>query len=120
MKKVLKWIIGVFGFLFVAGIIAVVVFVQQFDLNEYKPKIEKIVFEQTGRQLHLNGNVDLKISLIPTVAVKNVTFENASWAKEKNMVSIKEADISLAILPLLHKKIEIGQVNIIEPVILWR
>ena len=118
MKKILKWFIGIFCFLFIAGIIAVVVFVNQFDLNEYKSEIEKIVFEQTGRQLHLNGDVDLKISLIPTVAVKDMTFENASWAKEKNMVSIKEADISLAILPLIHKKIEIGQVNIIEPVIL--
>lgn len=117
MNKVLKWVLGIVSFVIVATIIGVVVFISQFDLNKYKPKIEQIVFEQTGRKLSLNGDIALKISLVPTVALKDASFENATWAKEKNMVTIKEADISLALLPLLNKEIEIGKVNIIEPVI---
>jgi len=117
MNKVLKWVLGIVSFLFVAAIVGLVIFISQFDLNKYKPQIEKIVFEQTGRKLTLEGDVALKISLVPTIALKNATFENAPWAQEKNMVTIKEADISLAILPLLNKEIEIGQVNIIDPVV---
>ena len=117
MNKVLKWVLGIVSFVFIAAIIGAVIFISQFDLNKYKPKIEQIVFEQTGRKLNLNGDIALKISFVPTVALKDATFENAPWAKEKNMVTIKEADISLAILPLLNKEIEIGQVNIIEPVV---
>ena len=117
MNKVLKWILGIISFVVVAAIIGVVIFISQFDLNEYKPKIEKIVYEQTGRKLALNGDIKLKISLIPTVAIKDATFENASWAKNPDMIKIKEADISLAILPLLDKEIEIGEVNIIDPVV---
>ena len=117
MKKFLKWFFCIVSFVLLVAIVGVVVFVSQFDLNTYKPKIEQIVYEQTGRKLALNGPISLKISLVPTVAVKDVAFENASWANQKDMVKIKEADISLAVLPLLHKEIEIGEVNIIEPVI---
>lgn len=117
MNKVLKWVLGIVSFVIVAAIIGAIVFISQFDLNKYKPQIEKIVFEQTGRKLYLNGDIAIKISLVPTVAVKDVAFENAPWAKEKNMVSLKEADISLAILPLLNKEIEIGEVNVVEPVV---
>ena len=117
MKKFLKWFFCIVSFVLLVAIVGVVVFVSQFDLNTYKPKIEQIVYEQTGRKLALNGPISLKISLVPTVAVKDVAFENASWANQKDMLKIKEADISLAVLPLLHKEIEIGEVNIIEPVI---
>ena len=117
MNKVLKWVLGIVSFAVAAIIIGVIVFICQFDLNEYKPQIEKIVYEQTGRKLSLNGDIALKISLVPTVAVKDVAFENASWAKQKDMVTIKEADVTLAILPLLNKEIEIGEINIIEPVV---
>ncbi|MBR2300147.1 MAG: AsmA family protein [Alphaproteobacteria bacterium] len=117
MTKVLKWVFGIVSFLIVATIIGLVIFISQFDLNEYKPQIEKIVYEQTGRKLSLNGDIEIKISLIPTVALNDAVFENAPWAKQKEMVSIKEADISLAILPLLDKEIEIGEINLIDPII---
>ncbi len=117
MSKVLKWILGGISFLIFAAVVGLIIFISQFDLNKYKPQIEKIVYEQTGRKLTLNGDIAIKISLIPTVAIKDATFENAPWAKNPDMIKIKEADISLAILPLLDKQIEIGEVNIIDPVI---
>lgn len=117
MSKVLKWVFGIVSFLVATAVIGIIVFICQFDLNEYKPQIEKIVYEQTGRKISLNGDIALKISLVPTVAVEDVAFENASWAKQKDMVTIKEADVTLAILPLLNKEIEIGTINIIEPVV---
>ena len=114
MIKFLKWTFGIISFLLVAAVIAAIIFINQFDLNKYKPQIEKIVYEQTGRKLNLNGDVGLKISFIPTIAVENAVLGNASWSKNKEMVSIKEADVSLAILPLIRKQIEIGEINIIE------
>jgi len=115
MFKAIKWIFGILSFLIVAAVIGLVIFINQFDLNEYKPQIEKIVFEQTGRTLKLNGDIGLKISLVPTVAVKDVSLSNADWVSDKPMVKIKEADVTFGILPLLKKKIEIEEINIIEP-----
>jgi len=113
MLKVLKWIFGIFSFLILAAVIGVIIFINQFDLNEYKPAIEKFVYEQTGRQLSLNGDIGLKLSLVPTIAVKDVIFSNADWMADKPMVKIKEADVTLYLAPLLHKKLEIEEINII-------
>ena len=117
MFKLLKWVFGIVSFLIVAAIIGLVIFISQFDLNEYKPQIEKIVYEQTGRKLALNGDIEIKISLVPTVALKDATLSNADWAKDSEMLKIKEADVTLSVLPLLNKELEIEEINIISPVI---
>ncbi len=117
MRRFFKWVFCIVSFIIAVGIVGIVVFISQFDLNTYKPQIEKLVYEHTGRKLSLNGDIGIKISLIPTVSLKDVALENASWAKEKNMVTINEADVSLALLPLLNKEIEIGEIRILEPVI---
>ncbi|HCU59418.1 MAG TPA: hypothetical protein DIC64_05520 [Alphaproteobacteria bacterium] len=117
MFKLLKWVFGIVSFLIVAAIIGLVIFISQFDLNEYKPQIEKIVYEQTGRKLALNGDIEIKISLVPTVALKDATLSNADWAKDNEMLKIKEADVTLSVLPLLNKELEIEEINIISPVI---
>lgn len=117
MGKFLKWFFGFFCFVIFALLITLIVFVSNFDLNQYKPQIEKIVFNQTGRQLSLNGDIGIKVSLIPTVSVQDARLSNASWATETDMVKVKEANISLGILPLLNKKIEIEDVTLIEPVV---
>lgn len=117
MGKFLKWFFGIICFVVFAGIITLVIFIANFDLNQYKEKIEKIVLEQTGRQLSLNGDIGLKISLIPTVRANDVTLSNALWASQSEMIKVKEADVSLAVLPLLDKKIEIKNISLIEPVV---
>lgn len=117
MFKVLKWMIAIVSFLIAVCIIGVIVFVSQFDLNEYKPQIEKLVLDQTGRKLSLNGDIGIKISFVPTIKVSDVSFENASWASSEPMVKIKEADITLGILPLIRKKVEIEEINIIDSVV---
>ncbi len=117
MLKILKWTFAILSFLIGAAVIGLVIFISQFDLNEYKPQIEKLVYDQTGRKLELKGDIGIKISLVPTLETKDVVLENAAWAGKKAMVEIKEADVTLGILPLLNKKVEIEEINIIEPVV---
>ncbi len=117
MFKLLKWMIAVVSFLIGVAVIGLIVFISQFDLNEYKPQIEKLVLDQTGRKLSLNGNIGLKISFVPTIKVSDVSFENASWDSSGPMVTIKEADITLGLLPLIRKKVEIEEINVIDSVV---
>ncbi len=117
MFKVLKWICTIISFVIFASIIGLVIFIQNFDLNTYKQRIEKIVYEQTGRVLSLNGDAGLKLSLVPTIEVNDVTLSNAKWADKTPMVKVKKADVSLGLIPLLKKDIEIEEINLIEPVV---
>ena len=84
-------------------------FVRNFDLNKYKPYIEEIVFNSTGRRLNMSGDANIAISLIPTVEINNVSLSNPEWANKPNMVELKKLEIKFAILPLLEKRIVINK-----------
>ncbi|MBQ7660285.1 MAG: AsmA family protein [Alphaproteobacteria bacterium] len=117
MAKALKITFGILSFLIFATIIGLVIFIQNFDLNTYKAKIEKLVFEQTGRTLAIKGNADIKLSLIPTIELSELSLSNASWATDEDMLQIKRAEVSLGLLPLLRKDIEIEEIVLLEPVV---
>ena len=85
------------------------VFVRNFDLNRYKPDIEDIVFNATGRVLKMEGNAQLAISLVPTVEINNVSLSNPTWAKNPNMAEMDKLEIKFAIMPLLKKQIVIDK-----------
>ena len=85
------------------------VFVRNFDLNRYKPYIEDIVFNATGRVLKMEGNAQLAISLVPTVEINNVSLSNPTWAKNPNMAEMDKLEIKFAIMPLLKKQIVIDK-----------
>ena len=85
------------------------IFVRNFDLNRYKPYIEDIVFNATGRTLNMGGDAHLAISLIPTVVINDVSLSNASWAQNPNMAEMNKLEIKFAIMPLLKKQIVIDK-----------
>jgi len=103
MKKFFK-IIGVLLLVLIAGAVGGgYYFLKTFDLNKYKSYAENLVFKETGRKLAINGDADLGISLIPTLIVNDVELANPSWAKQPQMVKIKQLELKFALLPLLRK-----------------
>lgn len=115
MKKFLKFFLGTLFVFLLVGVIGVFVFIKTFDLNKYKTQISKIVYEQTGRELKLNGHAGIKISLIPTIELNDVMLSNADWAKEKEMIKVQNVDVSFSIMPLFKKEIVIDKVHLIKP-----
>ena len=89
--------------------------VRNFDLNKYKSYAEDIVEQQIGRKLKINGDAKIAFSLIPTIVVNDIELANAEWAKEPQMLKIKQAKIKFALMPLLKKEIVIDRVNIVAP-----
>ena len=91
------------------------IFVRNFDLNRYKSHIEEIVLRETGRQLHLNGDAKIGISLIPTVEINDVTFANPDWAEYPDMIKLQKLEVKFAIMPLLHRQVEIDKLILDGP-----
>ncbi|MCG8378088.1 MAG: AsmA family protein, partial [Proteobacteria bacterium] len=87
------------------------------DINQYKGQIVQVVKDNTGRDFQINGDLKLAPSLIPTVAVEGVSLGNASWAKDKDMVSVAKFEAQVALIPLLKKNIQVIRLAMIEPVI---
>lgn len=115
MKKIIKFI---FWFLIIAAAVVLIggfIFLKTFDLNKYKSYAEELVYKQTGRKLSLAGDADIKVSLIPTVVLNDVSLSNADWAASQDMIKAAQIEVSMDILPLLKKQLVINTVNLIDP-----
>ncbi len=109
MRKLIK-IVSILGVLLIALIIAGVAILQSMDFNEYRPMIAEKAKQATGRDLTITGDLDLKISLTPSIAVNGVTFSNATWGSEPNMFSLDSFAAEVELLPLLNGEILIKRV----------
>ncbi len=79
-------------------------------------KIREQLKQKTGRDLAFS---DATFVFFPNlgIEIKNVTLSNAPWAKEKNMLTLGEADVALALKPLLQRQVEIKRFILNAPVI---
>ena len=116
MKKFLKIVLVSVVSVCILLVAAGYILLTQIDFNAYKSSIIKIVYDKTGRQLTMD-NIQLKPSFNPVVEVHNVTFSNANWAKNPEMVSAQSVELGFALLPLFHKKIEIDTFTVHEAVV---
>lgn len=104
-----KIAIGV-GALIGALVLALVAFVAVFDANKFKPEIEQTVREKTGRTLKFEG--DLSLSLFPRIALALPRTTLSNRAGDRVSASLESAQVSVALLPLLRGRIEVGTVAI--------
>ena len=102
----------------VIGVGAVAVLLGRFDPNAYKPQIVQAVKRATGRDLALNGTINLKPSLWPTIQVADVAFSNPPGFSRPHMATLKGLEVQLALLPLISSRIEIDRLVLIHPDIL--
>jgi len=112
MKRVLK-ILGVaVGVVVVLLVVAGVAVSLLFDPNDYKGEIAAAVKDATGRQLTLDG--DLELAVFPTIriAVGSATLSNAPGFGDQPMARIGSAELRLGLLPLLARRIEISQARL--------
>ncbi|SDK88595.1 AsmA protein [Maridesulfovibrio ferrireducens] len=112
MSKPIK-IIGIVVASLVVVVVAAMVLATIFiNPNDYKDEISKVVRDKTGRELTFDG--DIKLSVFPWVGVttSGVTLSNAPGFSEKNMFSLKSADVSLKLLPLLSGDVQLRRVDV--------
>jgi AsmA protein len=94
------------------------VFIARFDPNTLKPQIADAVKRATGRDLVLTGKIGLKVSLWPTIEVKDVAFANPPGFSRPQMATLQSMQLELGLLPLLSSRIEIDHLVLIHPDIL--
>jgi len=83
-----------------------------FDPNDYKDEIAQAVQANTGRELAIDG--DLTLSFFPWIAVQlgRTSLSNAPGFGDEPFASIESASMSLRLMPLLRKEIELGAVKL--------
>lgn len=116
----MPWKLILKGALFLIGAATFLAYliISSYHFNELKPRISKVVWELTGRELTLSGNVMLKIGFRPALVVEDVRFENASWGSRPDLARIRRFELQVAVLPLMRGDIDVRRLVLVEPDIL--
>ena len=105
LKKLFKYIL----IFLLLVLLAVAAFVYTFDANQYKDEMAEVVGSIIGRPVSIRGDVD--ISVYPWIGVKinDMTIDNNSGFSRKKFASIGQFDISVRIIPLFQKQLDIDK-----------
>ena len=104
--RVLKYLAGALVIL----VVALVVVAMTVDFNDYKPEIRAQVKQATGRDLTIEGDVELALSLTPALGVSGVRFANADWGSRPAMATVDRFEVQVALIPLISGTIDVRKV----------
>jgi len=111
----LKWKIPLFGgALLLVGLAVMYVYLLTYDFNRLKPDIVTAVKSATGRDLAIQGDINVAIGLTPRLVIEKVAFQNAKWGSRPQMLQVKRFELQLALLPLLSGTLEIRRAALIN------
>ena len=113
MKKVLFGLIG-----FLALLVAAVLIGPGFiDWNKYKGEIAAQAKAITGRDLTIDGDIQISVLPAPALVVKDVALANLEGATATEMVRLKSLEIRVALGPLLRGQVQVETIKLDTPVI---
>jgi uncharacterized protein involved in outer membrane biogenesis len=93
-------------------------FITQVDPNEYRGTVADAVEGATGRKLRIGGDLRIRLLPVPSLEAHDVSFANAAWASQPDMVRVERLRADLALLPLLQGRIEIRRFEAVAPAVL--
>lgn len=114
MSKIIKILAG----LIIVVIITFVVVISLIDVNQYRDDVVTIVEEKTGRQFNIGGDFNFALSLIPTVLIEDISFGNAEWGSEPDMLKVGQLEVEVSLLPLLSGTVKVNRLILNSPEIL--
>lgn len=112
MSKVFRIFITFIGAIILLGLVSLIGLVVFVNPNDLKPQISQAVTKFTGRQLQLGG--DIQWSMFPWLGLQlnDVKLTNNPNFGNDPFAQIKKLDIQVRLVPLLHKQLEIGKLQI--------
>lgn len=112
MKRLAKILAGIVAAIIILIIVAALVLPLVFDPNDYKDEIAGMIEQQIGRDVAIPGEIQLSVFPWLGISIGHVTVANAPGFGERPMAEIASANVHVKLLPLLHKQIQIGTIDI--------
>ena len=108
--KALKYVLYAVGALVVLVVIVAIAVALLFDANKLKGEIERVVKQETGRTLKLEG--DLRLAFWPSIGASMGHASLSERASSASFASIDSAHVAVALLPLLRGETLVDQVRL--------
>jgi AsmA protein len=110
----MRKIFVIIGIIVVVLIVAVLIFAATFNVNQYHDQIQSQLEQKLGRQVGL-GDMHLGI-FPPRFEVQNISIaDDPRFNAQKPFVQAQRLDISVKLLPLLHKDVEVDSLTLQRP-----
>ncbi len=104
------------GIVVLIAVVAAVIFAATFDVNKYRETIQSELQKQLGRPVNL-GNMQLRL-FPPRFGVQDLAIaDDPRFSPDAPFVKAKELDVSVQLLPLLHKQIQIVSLDLHQPTV---
>jgi uncharacterized protein involved in outer membrane biogenesis len=110
-----KIVLGVLAGIILVCFLVIIVVVSTYDYNKFKPMITGIAQKYTGRKLTIAGDIKVKISLSPTLELNQVSFQNAPWSADPEMIRANHIEVQLALIPLIKGNINVKRLTLLNP-----
>lgn len=115
MKTFFRWLVK--GFLVVVVCLvlligAVTFFKIPINLTSFKEPVESIVSNALHRPVIIDGSIVISTSLQPVFTLKGLQIQNPAGFSQEKFLSLDQARIQIALLPLLQKKLHIPEINV--------
>ncbi|WP_421301586.1 AsmA family protein [Aeromonas veronii] len=108
MKKIVLILLGIA----VAALLAIVTLISLIDPNQFKPQLAEQVRKSTGRELVMTGEIDWRFWPSFGLSLEKVALRNPAGFAEPDLVRFEQGEASVALLPLLSHRLEIGKVTL--------
>lgn len=113
MKKFLI-VLGVLILLVIGGLLAAPQFI---NWNNYKDDIVKVVSEQSGFDLSIQGDLHFNILPFPELVISGVSVKAPKGSTENILAAFDEIEAQVELLPLLSREVVVSKLEIERPVV---
>ena len=72
-----------------------------------------MIKDATGRKLNLSGELNLDFGFSPALVVTDVTFANAPWGSQPQMIKVEQLQAEVQLLPLLFEDVELKKITLV-------
>lgn len=110
--KILWRLLGLLGILVALVLIVGAYLVLTFDPNDYKARIEAGFEDATGRELTLEGPIEL--TLFPSLGLRleAVRVGNAPGFEAVPFAELRVVEVAVAVLPLLRSELDVQRIEV--------
>jgi AsmA protein len=108
--KIFLWIVGAFIALIAVVAIAVPLL---FDPNDYKDEAAAAAKDSTGRELQINGDVELTLFPWLGASVSDVVLANAAGFGPEPFAQVGQMNVGVKLMPLIFdRRVEVAKIRI--------
>jgi AsmA protein len=96
-------------------VIALAILILTFNPDWYRPQLAEAIEHATGRRVSLGGPIKLELSVVPTIALDNVSLSNPPGFADTTLLSIGSIEARFKPLPLFSHHLEIMKLVLTNP-----